>query len=256
MTTVPSRRDDLLPQTLASLRNAGFDRPRLFVDGGGSTTKTAKGSASWEEEFGLDVTYRGGDPVRTAGNWVLTLYELYARDPNATYYAVFQDDLLAPKNLRQYLEARPVPDGGYGNLYTFPSNQKFCQDGFTGWYEARPINTKNSPTGPDGKPYQGGKGAVGLVVPNPVAVELLSSRYLVERFKDVSRGHKAIDGGIVSALNRAGVREFVHNPSLLQHTGDRSAMGNRPHEKAESFPGEHFDLTELLNSASGSSPTT
>lgn len=51
VTTVTERRDTLLPQTLASLKAAGWDNPRLFVDGvnGGF------------DHFGLPVTYR--DPA-------------------------------------------------------------------------------------------------------------------------------------------------------------------------------------------------
>ncbi len=33
VTTTPTREEDLFPRTLASLKNAGFDNPWLFIDG-------------------------------------------------------------------------------------------------------------------------------------------------------------------------------------------------------------------------------
>jgi hypothetical protein len=42
---------------------------------------------------------------------------------------------------------------------------------------------------------------------------------------------------------------MVHHPSLVQHTGDVSAMGNRPHQKASSFPGEEYDALTLLEAS-------
>jgi hypothetical protein len=92
VTTVPSRRNDLLPETLCSLCEAGFDAPRLFVDG----DNDPKG---WEREFGLETTCRY-PTIRTHGNWILALSELFIREPHAERYALFQDDLITYRNLR------------------------------------------------------------------------------------------------------------------------------------------------------------
>jgi hypothetical protein len=99
-------------------------------------------------------------------------------------------------------------------------------------------------SGPPG--FQTGRGAVALVFDRGAVMTLLSSPHLVERFGDVHRGHKAIDGGIVTALNHQGVFEYVHNPSLVQHTGETSTMGNRTGKLALSFPGEDRDALALL----------
>lgn len=221
VTTVESRRGDLLPRTLASLAAAGFDKPHLFVDGG-------LDSASWQAEFKLDVTCRYPN-VRTAGHWHLSAMELYLRNPNADRYALFQDDMVTYRNLRQYLEASSYPERGYCNLYTFPSNQKLA-NGRQGWYKSN----------------QFGRGAVALVFDNTAVQTLLVHNHMVKRAKDANRGYKAIDGGIVTALAHAGYSEYVHNPSLVQHTGEKSSMGNLPHQLAESFRGETFDAMELL----------
>lgn len=244
VTTVPSRKSDLLPRTLASLAKAGFNEPHLFVDG-------AKDGFN---DLGLNVTYRYPN-VRTAGNWVLSLYELYYRNPSFERFALFQDDFVTVRNLREYLTRLPYPEKGYCNLYTFPNveipivrkwySQKHpneCKEGF----RQMPFDYKDEfrgwfPT------QQNGRGAVALVFNREAVTTLLLQQHLVERPQDVQRGHRAIDGGIVDSMNKAGWREFCHSPSLTQHTGLHSSMGNRPHKLAVSFPGEEFDALTLLS---------
>jgi hypothetical protein len=227
VTTCVQRRKDLLPRTLASLRAAGFDKPRLFVDGD-------KDALSWEREFGLEVTARY-PTIRTYGNWVLALAELYIRNPSADRYFVAQDDFTCYRNLRQYLERCKYPEKGYLNCYTFPSNQIICPKDaqgrpLVGWYPSNQL----------------GRGAVALVFDRLAVQTLLRHQHMVERPTDAHRGHRAIDGGIVTAFAKAGWKEYCHNPSLTQHIGDVSSMGNKPHKKAISFRGESFDALELL----------
>jgi hypothetical protein len=90
---------------------------------------------------------------------------------------------------------------------------------------------------------------VGLVFYRDAVLDLLTSRHFVERPMDAHRGWRAIDGGIVESLNKAGWREWVHSPSLLQHIGMVSSMGNRPHPHAETFPGEDCDALNFLGIA-------
>jgi hypothetical protein len=223
ITTVPKRRSDLFPKTLASLNRAGFDKPRIFVDGDNDPI-------SWEREFGLITVCRGKDNIRTHGNWILALHELFIRNPTVDLYAMFQDDFITYPNLRSYLESCTYPDHGYWNLYTFPSNQSVCKSGYEGWYLSN----------------QNGRGAVALVFNRETVLNLLGSQHMIERPLDPDRGHRAIDGGIVTALNKLDWKEYVHNPSLVQHMGDFSTMGNKPHKKAESFRGEEFDALSLI----------
>ncbi len=222
ITTVPSRLNTTFIRTLESLKLAGFDKPRLFIDG-----------ARNDEEYhhlGLETTCHYPN-LRTYGNWITALIELYIREPNADRYAIFQDDFVTYLSLRKYLERSPYPNKGYLNLYTFPSNQGLApKDGTTGWYLANQL----------------GRGAVGLVFNKEAMKALLYSKDIVDRPEDSLRGHRAIDGGIVTAMKKAGFKEYVHNPSLVQHTGDVSSMGNEPHKKAISFRGESFDVMELL----------
>ena len=234
VTTVPSRLNNgLLEGTLTSLRKAGFDFPRLFVDG----------ASNGFERFNLPVTYRA-DTIRTAGNWTLSLMELYIREPLADRYAVFQDDFVTYSGLREYLESIEYPARGYWNLYTFPHNQP----------EQLAVRIEDGKrTHPDLDPNQRGfyrsdqygKGAVALVFDLNAVTTLLSSQHLVQRVKDPIRGHRCIDGGIVEALKQAGYTEYVHNPSLVQHTGLTSSMGNPTHAQAVSFC-EGADIRQLM----------
>lgn len=219
VTTVPDRFPDLLPRTLASLAQAGFDSPRLFVDGTLSIPNEYRDLCQYAASFRYPK-------VRTFGNWVLSLWELYLRDPTADRYAIFQDDFVTYKNLRQYLEQCSYPKHGYWNLYTFPVNEKQ----FSGWYLSN----------------QNGLGAVGLVMNNEAARTLLASQHMVDRPLDPNRGWRAIDGGIVASFRKAGWQEWVHNPSLVQHTGDISSMGNGWQEKANTFKGEDYNALELI----------
>lgn len=220
VTTCASRLTTLLPKTLESLARAGFDSPRLFVDG----LENPKDCPIQ----GLPVTARY-PAVRTAGNWVLSLYELYCRMPAAHRFAVFQDDLLAVQGLREYLERCEYPKKGYLNLYTFPKNF-LVANGRTGWYPSDQL----------------GKSALGLVFSRDAVIDLLGQRCLVDRFQDPQRGWQSIDGGIVTALKQVNYKEYVHNPSLLQHTGHVSSMGHGQFPQANSFPGEEFDATSLI----------
>jgi len=218
VTTVPRRLNTLFPKTLASLARAGFDKPRLFVDG----------PSDGFERFGLPITARG-ENIRTAGNWTLALAELYVREPLYERYAIFQDDFVTYRNLRQYLTKIPYPEKTYLNLYTFPENQELAK-GRNGFY---PSN-------------QRGKGAVALVFNREAVITLLSSQHIVRR-PQTQNGWRKIDGGVVEAMRIAGWKEMVHNPSLVQHIGVLSSMGNPEHPSATSFRGEDFDAMSLLS---------
>ncbi len=221
ITTVPQRLSDLLPRTLCSLAAAGFDKPRLFVDG-------AKDAEKYRQ-FGLEVTTRF-PTIHTAGNWILSLAELYIREPTAERFAIFQDDLITYRNLRQYLERCEYPEEGYWNLYTFPQNQKLVPKGVEGWFISN----------------QRGLGAIATVFSLDAVVRLLTHPHLVKRPQDAKRGKRSIDGGIVTAFRKAGWKEYVHNPSLVQHTGVLSSMSNKRHPLSSSFRGEEFDAMELI----------
>lgn len=233
VTTVPERAKDLLPRTLRSLAVAGFDQPRLFVDGSQSPLISVSNE--------LEQTLRW-PRIKTFGNWSLGLWELLVRNPAADRFAMFQDDFMTGKNLKEYLTRVPYPKNGYLNLYTFPSNQSLAPENH-GWYEARELDHGIAYYG---KKQQTGRGAVALVFSKEAVVTLLTHLDFVTKPIEAADAHRKVDGCVVNAMNRAGWREYVHNPSLIQHTGTNSSMGNAMHLQATSFRGEDFDFLDLL----------
>ena len=215
VTTVPSRMSTTLPRTLSSLAESGFDAPLLSVDG--------EQSSEWDK-FQLEMIYRGKN-IKTTGHWLMTLMEMYIRHPWTERYAIFQDDFVCVKNLKQYLSSQPIPEKGYLNLLTFMDNETIIADTKHGWHLS----------------HQTGRGAVALVFRNEGARTLLSHPYMMSRFLDAIRGIRVLDGGIVDAMKISGWSEYIHNPSLVQHIGTQSSMGNKRHPTAKSFPGSAFD---------------
>jgi hypothetical protein len=252
VTTVPSRFQDLLPQTLESLKQGGFDKPRLFIDGTDFPN---------EPSYGLEVTSRQPS-LRAYGNWLLALLELYIREPLADRYAIFQDDMICCKNLRGYLDKVNYQPNTYWNLLTFPQNQALIDAKERGIYEGGkqtglPLSPQERIGWHEGKTlvstdpskWQQGLGAVALVFNRDAAMTLLASKHMITRIQDPQRGHKLIDGGVVTAMNQAGYKEMIHNPSLVQHMGIKSTVGNSPHPIAPSFRGADYDCLQLLQEA-------
>ena len=240
ITTIPERRTTTLPITIRSLTNAGFDNPILFIDD--------RDDGGWGLEYDMTIAppylslrkvFRTDGRIKAFGHWILSLYELFIRNPHADLYALFQDDIIVSRNLRLYLDRVTLPNRGYLNLYTFPSNQKVAPS-TTGFYRSN----------------QNGKGATALVFDRESIVALLTSPHILTKLR--SRNHRAwksIDGGIIQAFKDANPvghwHEYVHNPSLVQHigtqaNGHQSTLGNPEHLLAPSFMGEDFDCSSLL----------
>lgn len=229
-----SSRDIIKP--VEQLRKAGFDKPHLFVD-------SVVAHPNRYFHLGLEVTIRY-PPVRVTGNTICALNELFYRDPYCDRYALFQDDILCTCNMREYLESLMWPENqAYLNLYTFPCN-----------YELKPEWLKQGFYRSD----QMGRGALGLVFDRKSICSLLSSDELLyhRAFRGAKNpssgvrriGYKCVDGAIVGAMKKRGFTEYVHSPSLLQHTGKISSSENHPQPNAPDFPGEDFDCRTLLKS--------
>lgn len=221
VTAHPSRLDDILPRTISSLKNGGFDDPLIFLDGDGTSHVIPPASLQKHR-----VVFRQ-KRIGAFANFTLALWELYLRDPTADRYAIFQDDIICCRNLRQYLEKCHDPDRGYWNLYTWPSNVKAKK----GWSLSD----------------QWGRGALGLVFTNEATTRLLAAPYLVNHPKHAHLGRRGIDKAVLESFKAIGWREMVHNPSLVQHTGRISSIGHRmPVVESPVFCGEDFDALELV----------
>ena len=107
VTTVPERIGTLLPQTLASLAAAGFDRPVLFVDG----------QITGYGDHGVVCHPRVGQ----MRNWMHAIFYLFTTI-DADRYAIFEDDVQACRQLREYLERCPAGKV-YWNLITLDENR-------------------------------------------------------------------------------------------------------------------------------------
>lgn len=244
VTTVPSRRDVLLPRTLAPLKAAGFEDVRLFIDGYDHDVVDTTHLA-WDHP----VTARG-EVVRTWGNWWLGMHELWIRHPAADRYLMCQDDLVAVRNLRQYLDRMPKLLGQrYLNLHTFHTNEQVIAGQRQGtWHEAGLIGGNNS------QRRQTGRSALALVFDHAGMQALLSSPLLVNKPLDSNRPTTRIDGSICHAMNLAGFREMVHCPSLVRHTGEISVIKSDQQGEPThcgypldmTFPGELFDAMEFM----------
>ena len=234
ITTVPSRKNNLLKRTIASLKLAGFVTPRLFVDGGRGEDY---------ENFGLEYTLRSNN-VSCMGNWHSGMVELYHRNPWADRYAMFEDDFVTYKHLKEYLELIPYPHRGYLNLLTFRENEEVIRNKPFGFHKAAALRGGEIL---GGEPQTVARGAVALVFSNEAIVALLSSMYMFSDSKNGLHGWRRVDGRIADSLAMAGWREYIHNPSLVQHTGDITTLpGNYRHPYANSFISEDFDARELL----------
>ena len=222
ITTIPQRRNTLLPKTITSLTAGGFNNPRIFVDGANSKSGF---------EFSLPLTIHDTG-VKAVGNWILSIWELYLRNPKADRYVLFQDDILLSKNVRQYLEWCDYPERGYLNLCTYPQNAALAK-GNTGWY---PSN-------------QFGRGAQALVFSQEAMRVLLQQRWLTGRLHVQNNSDKGIDGMVCKAMTAGRYKEFVHFPSLVDHVGKESTLGNPKQPEIKSFNGENFDAMSLTMGA-------
>lgn len=207
LTTTPARRSSLLPQTVLSLAEAGFDDILIAVDGcdepSAYTYNYVTCRKLWSGNF---------------ANWYLTACEIYLRDPFADAYAMFEDDLIIARGARQYLEDT-MRAGGYYNMYTAYDNAP--RAGLNGWFQSA----------------QRGMGALALAFKRDEFIKLLRDPDILFHANDVTpdrgrrRGEWCVDAVIVTVLNKYGVSELCHWPSLVEHVGVESTLGNAPYRQ-------------------------
>jgi hypothetical protein len=219
MISVPQRLH-LAELTAASIRKAGFQLDLVRVD-------------QHQDAF---------------ANFFLTLHEVYLREPKVDAYAMFEDDIVICRGVREYIEkSNAFAPRRYLNLFAFRRNEGHER----GWTEGALCGAK-PPADPT---LQAGEGALALVWSNEGIRVLLSSRPMHDHSHHLFLSKCCQDGAVVNAMNLAGYREYVHTPSLVQHTGDETCIpksGKPPDWRwgeyglAKSFPGEDFDALSLL----------
>lgn len=220
ITASPQRVDNgLLLQTVKSLAAAGFNDPTIFMDG------ACDFDESWNGLVNKLV-------IRTPGighlpNWMTSLVHLYCTAPKAVYYALFEDDLICCKNLRQYLESCEPPNG-YWNLLTHDQNIVYANN-VNGWHESN----------------QRGRGAVGLVFPRDTLLALIRARGFFDR--PSLDGEQNADGMVITCLRPLELKEYIHFPSLVQHMGLQSVM-NHKYGKVRAFVEDYDPVHDFSRS--------
>lgn len=208
ITTAP-REKPTLQRTLASLQSAGWEQVRVFADG------------ECEVPSGYMVTRR--EPASGAfSNWFLGLAELIQRQPKAKWYAMFQDDLVLCRGVRERVES--LDWSGVLSLY-------------------QSVHHRSNKT----QLYSGGRGfvgALGLVFDHQTAHKLISSDLGISHRLRRTRQNDWIDGAIGQWCKQNDVPLWIHGPSLCQHTGDTSTLGHTEKPTLE-FVGEDFDASTL-----------
>lgn len=214
ITTVPDRYDNYFKRTARSLFEAGFCAPHIFSDG-------CSNPDMYADTPRCGVTVRS-ERIGIVGNWMAAIWELYAKCPGANRWAIFQDDFITIKGLRKYLDSQELPRNCYWNLYTFPENEELKPEWMEqGFYPSNQL----------------GRGAVALVFEKKGLLQLLSSTHLAGKPMGTN-GKRNIDGAISTAMGKVDVQELVHSPSLCQHIGHTSSLGNKAQPQAISFPEE------------------
>jgi hypothetical protein len=234
MTTIPDRAQTRC-RTLQSLCDAGFPQPDIYVDG--------RNQIAVRPTLCGDVSYRTRN-VKTYTHWLLTLVEVYLKDPEADRYAIFQDDFVCCTNLRAYLDKCIYPTNGYWNLFTVMGNDldtdKQTREKTPKAYAKEGWHLSN----------QLGQGGLALVFDNTSVIDLLTQRSMYERMWNHDRRHKYMDAAVVIGMNAAGRKEYIHYPSLVQHTGTQSTIWGEWKEgkdQSTSFRGPEWDALSLVD---------
>ncbi len=197
VTSAP-RKEETLVESLASLKEAGWNEGYLFVE---PDTPLA------EDHYRVIVR------EHTLGAWpnfYLGLTELYMREPHADAYLMCQDDVLYARDLRNYLEENlwPATSLGVVSLHTAPHQDRGDVDGFfpadLGW---------------------DAWGAQAYVFSNPSLRALLhDARVLNHRHRGPREGLCNVDSLVGQWCRDRDLTYYLHTPSLTQHIGDTSTL--------------------------------
>ncbi len=197
VTTAP-RKQATLQGCVDCLIDAGWETPRIFVDG--------------EVDLGLlpphlEVTRR--DPqVGAWPSWYLALTELLMRNPQADAFMIVQDDviLFRHRKLRQYIEDFLWPEDGACVVSLFCSRAYSAEE--PGWRRL------------DENLVWGGQA---LLFSREACLGFLSDPEVLEH-RLTKSGFAGIDSVVGRWAERHNVPVYVSTPSLAQHIGQVSAI--------------------------------
>lgn len=199
VTTSP-RRLPTLQLCVQSIQNAGWEKPVLFSDGEVEIPQSCSG---------LDSSSRQ-PAVGAFPNYVLSLTELYMRNPHADAYLMIQDDalFLPSPATRSYLEHVLWPCSGpyIASLYC---SKKYNQM-IAGWHRF---------------PGNWVWGAVAFAFSKAAVVSILTTHHLfAHRSLPGRQGLSKIDVVIGRIATDLGIPIVFPSPSLVQHIGTTSTI--------------------------------
>lgn len=225
-----------IDRTLKTLALAGWPEPIVFWDGPLEEEARRRILAKAAQWGAPDFVVRGR-PAGALASFGAIAAELAAREPEAAHLIV-QDDVALSANVRQYLDARGWPRDAV-LLKLFAPDETIAAAAEPGWTEI-----------PEELHM---RGAQALLFPPGELERLVASPHILNQRRGLIRGsshrtNEAIDNVVARWAREAGGRQYVHNPSLAQHTAptaDNSALGH-VFPEASSWRGERFDcLAEL-----------
>lgn len=207
--TTSYREKATLSRSLKSIERAGWSDVHVFADG------------ECRVPYRCPITRRVPN-VGAFSNWWLSLQELVHRRPEATHYALFQDDVILCRGARERVETLNA-DGVLSLYQSSHHASEYCQE------------------------FAGGAkfvGALALVIPREVAYRMVVSDLGLTHRLRKQRSNDYIDGGIGHWCRENKVPLTIHGPSLAQHIGETSTLGHRE-EPSSTFVGEHFDASKM-----------
>ena len=227
ITTCP-RREPTLESCLDSVTRAGWERPRIFVDG---THRLP------ERYHHLEVTSRE-TPVGALPAWYLALAELVLQQPGADAYLMLQDDVIFfdRESTRDYLEQVLWPGERLGVLSLFYTGF----DVTPGWWRS-PTNSWHC-------------GAQALLFPPAIAHALIVDPDVMASCLAATT-HVPIPEFLSAWVARRRFNMWFTSPSLTQHIGNTSTIwsntGLLSGRRAPWFSGSIDDEPTLEESLGG-----
>jgi hypothetical protein len=197
ITTAP-RRQPTLEFCLDGVVRAGWDAPRLFLDGTSHVPpRYAHLPTTWRE-----------DGVGAWPAWYLALAELILQQPDADAYLLLQDDVVVHDRgpLRGYLEQVLWPGDRPGLVSLFYAGP----DTTPGWHRD------------DGSWHWG---AQGFVFPPGLTRSLLADAGVLQAWLTSSAAlHIPVPSVLHDWARRNGIDSWYATPSVAQHIGNASAI--------------------------------
>jgi len=218
ITTSP-RNPSTFGRTMRSLERAGF-YPHIFKDYG----------MSIDTVFLKNGVTERPRPFGAWKNWLSGLNELRASMPSASFYAMFQDDVVFCQNIKQYL-----------NQSLWPSDKAAVASIFTPYqYSGRERGWKSISLGESLWMAQ---------------AYIFNPKYIDEFLTDTDilkwDGDKNIDTNVGKWIEKKELEIYYHVPSLCQHFIINSTLWpNMPAiglRAAGDFVGEVYDATSLCS---------